>query len=120
MQLIRKPVKLYHYIAISICCMAMNAHTHRKKATRDRERSSNAVRDDAKISRRTTGVTGKRRSPGVVLGRAGVMVEAEDDEGGMAASGALQLCSVRDASPWSTTRTHLASLPADSVSCRRW
>jgi hypothetical protein len=98
MQLIKNPVNLYRYIAIIICCMAASAHTHRKKATRDRERSSNAVRDDAKISRRTTGVTGKRRSPGVVLGRAGVMVEAEDDEGGMAASGALQLCSVRDAS----------------------
>ena len=34
--------------------------TYRKKATRDKERSSNAVRDDANIERKTAGVTGIR------------------------------------------------------------
>ena len=35
-------------------------NTCRKKATRDKERSSNAVREDANIERKTAGVTGIR------------------------------------------------------------
>jgi hypothetical protein len=57
-----------------------------KKATRDSERSSNVVRDEAKIWRRTAGVTGKRERDAVfgpLLVTGGVPLEDDEDEGGM-------------------------------------
>ena len=45
------------------------ARTYRKNATRDRDRSSSAVRDEAKIDLNTAGVTGMRLRLGEGGGR---------------------------------------------------
>ena len=50
-------------------------HTHLKKATRERERSSKIVREDAKMERSTAGVTGIRLE-GLGLGAGGRSKEA--------------------------------------------
>jgi hypothetical protein len=60
--------------------------THRKKATRESDRSSNVVREEANIERRTAGVTGKREplalpEPGAVEGV--IVVDEAEDETGM-------------------------------------
>ena len=51
-----------HHASASDCDSAWRerARTHRKNATRDRDRSSSAVRDEAKIDLNTAGVTGMR------------------------------------------------------------
>ena len=59
----------HHASAWNLTRPGARARTYRKNATRDRDRSSNAVRDEAKIDLNTAGVTGMRLRLGEGGGR---------------------------------------------------